>query len=1035
MPTSPHPPDPPSNDRHSPPRENTIETLITTRGFYPQNMSSRKTFSNLVPVKMSYVNSHLRPGPAHSAQTLHSQADFISHKQKGLGVIHMNVRSLVSKLDYIKVWAQQTNADIFVFTETWLTKCVKDDDIAIAGYNVFRADRENTIRGGVSIYVKDCFPVTVISSLSQPKCYELLMLNVSLGKSTRAENLLVVGVYRKPTAISSVITDIFNLLVPYEKTEILMLGDLNLNFLTDVSDTLKDLCLDLNLTQLINVQTRPDVHNPERGSLIDLILTNRPHKFIYSGVLPLDFSDHCPIVCIRVAKQPRSKSCIITKRNFKKFDESAFLHDLFISNISQSISSIQNPDCALNLFIKTFNSVADKHAPYKKFRVKNRHNPWFSSEISELIKARDLSWSQARKSNLKSDWNRFQVLRNQCLAAIRRAKSSYYLSTISECEGNPAKFWKTVKTLSKGHSSSLPNLVVSDNMRISDKSEQCDTFNHHFIKAGDFSYPSDLLQSVTVGEGLTAPSGTRESTHTKFSFRPFSYNEVLEALYAVDPKKSVGPDNLDPNLLQLSAPLICGALTHIFNLTLLSSCIPTLWKTAFVLPLHKGGPADDLNNYRPISKLSCLAKILEQLVNKQLKMFLTSFSILNEYQSGYRSGHSTVTAVTKVVNDIIKALDDKMVCVALFIDLSKAFDSVDHNLLLLRLQKIGLDEGSCNWFSNYLIERAQAVVADGHKSSLLKISKGVPQGSILGPILFSLYINEFSSSISNSRFHLYADDTVIYTVAPSVSQALSNLQSDFHSIERAFIDLKLRLNPSKTKYIVFSRLLSSLPESGILTLSGSPIDQVSHYKYLGIWLDDKLSYKFHVDELSKKLKCKLSFLYRNRACFNLNCRKQLIQATILPVLDYGDVVYMHTTSAQVLKALNTIYHSALRFITGDSFRTHHCILYEKVGWPSMSARREYHCLLFIYKALLNTLPPYLCKLVSFRKCSKHTRSQGILTLEVPFARTDLGDNAFICYAPRMWKEVQNTLKLESLVSLDCFKKLITPVITDCKCFT
>lgn len=228
-----------------------------------------------------------------------TRVDFVL--QKGLGLIHINVSSLISEMDYISIWVLQTKADIFVFSETWHTDQVCDNDIALDGYNVLRTDRcQPTRGGGVAIFVKESFSVTIVNSVSVPKNFEYLALSVSLGN---CEKLPLLGVYRPPSAPSAGISDLAHLISSHLSSEIILLGDLNLDWLSNTSDGRKDLCIDLNLTQLISAPTRPDPANLEKSTLLDLILTNKPHNFKASGVLPLDSSDHCPIACVRNVKQ------------------------------------------------------------------------------------------------------------------------------------------------------------------------------------------------------------------------------------------------------------------------------------------------------------------------------------------------------------------------------------------------------------------------------------------------------------------------------------------------------------------------------------------------------------------------------------------------------------------------------------------------------------------------------------------------------------------------------------------------------------
>ena len=321
---------------------------------------------------------------------------------------------------------------------------------------------------------------------------------------------------------------------------------------------------------------------------------------------------------------------------------------------------------------------------------------------------------------------------------------------------------------------------------------------------------------------------------------------VMEALQAIDIRSSVGEDNLDPFFLRISAPFIVEHIASIFNASILSGFVPSVWKSAQVVPLHKGGDSSDPNNYRPISKLPCLSKILESLVNNQLKSFLTQQSVLSSHQSGFRANHSTTSAVTLVLDHLITAVGKSKHAAAIFIDLAKTFDTVDHSLLLERLLISGFDEDACSWFRNYLHGRRQCVKMGDGQSGFLPVKAGVPQGSILGPVLFTIYINKIVSSLCDCQIHLYADDTILYCTADSATLAIEKLQRSFNTIQHSFNSLKLTLNDKKTKLMIFSNTPNiDLSNLCITTTNGSSIEQVSEYKYLGIWLDDKLNFKHH----------------------------------------------------------------------------------------------------------------------------------------------------------------------------------------------
>uniref|UniRef100_A0A669B412 Reverse transcriptase domain-containing protein n=1 Tax=Oreochromis niloticus TaxID=8128 RepID=A0A669B412_ORENI len=331
---------------------------------------------------------------------------------------------------------------------------------------------------------------------------------------------------------------------------------------------------------------------------------------------------------------------------------------------------------------------------------------------------------------------------------------------------------------------------------------------------------------------------------------------------------------MEPYFLKLAADYIAEPLSILFNLSITTKEIPSVWKSAFVLPLLKGGDPSVLTNYRPISNLCVLSKIMESLVCDQLKEFLYSNDIVSKFQSGFRKKHSTNTATMKVINDIIMALDKKLYCASLFIDLSKAFDTVDHAVLKNRLLSLGLSEHAIAWFSNYLNNRTQCIKLEGLCSKFVAVHKGVPQGSVLGPLLFLLYINDLGQNVSDTNLHFYADDTVIYCYGSSLTQAIETLQKAFAAFQHSLIQLKLVLNADRTKLMLFSKS-KKVPEPipVVSTLEGNVIKIVHEYKYLGVWIDDSFTFKPHIERLVKKLRLKLRFFFRNKQCFSFAVKK------------------------------------------------------------------------------------------------------------------------------------------------------------------
>ena len=423
----------------------------------------------------------------------------------------------------------------------------------------------------------------MIKSFSNPKLFEYLALRLSLSNDCK---ITVTGSYKAPSAPKDSVSFIANVLTEFNSSELVLMGDLNWDWLTSASDGLKGICSELNISQLVNSPTCPTSKLPSKSTLLDLILTNNPHQFSSVGVFANDLSDHCVVACIRDTRLPKASPRTVSKINFKRFSEQAFLHDLHRGDLDR-ISLIPNVDTAWNYFHSVFLSITNKHAPFIKFRIKGRDNPWFSSELAELIHARNQAWAKARESNSSSLWSRFWCLRNKCTASIRKCKSEYYFNLTSENLNNPSKFWKTIKSLNPTATASLPQQIIHCSQPTTDKQSIVDLFNEHFISAG---YLFDrLFPGLTSGVLSSPPTAVETPGSYGFAFEHVSTASVLKALKAIDPKKSSGPDGLDPYLLRLSAEVIAEPLANIFNLSLSTNLIPKSWKEAYVLPILKGG--------------------------------------------------------------------------------------------------------------------------------------------------------------------------------------------------------------------------------------------------------------------------------------------------------------------------------------------------------------------------------------------------------------------------------------------------------------
>ena len=415
------------------------------------------------------------------------------------------------------------------------------------------------------------------------------------------------------------------------------------------------------------------------------------------------------------------------------------------------------------------------------------------------MRARDASLKKFRRSKLDTDLATYRLLRNKVSARLKLSEENYSRSLLEENSGDSESFWRSVKKiLPDAKLKSIPTCIKAEVKIITDKQSISELFNSFFTPVVNklfesFRYARPVFKSTT------------EDLFTKkhFEFTAVDKPFVLKQLKCLKLKNATGIDGLPARLLKDSAVVIADRVTHLLNLSIKSGTVPSEWKQAKVVPLFKSGNKDDLDNYRPISILPILSKILEKAVFHQLHSYLSKNSLLSPYQSGFRASHSTQLAITFLIDKIRGRMDKGLLTGAMFIDLKKAFDTVPHDGLLNKLFRYGIQDQPFSWFESYLTNRTQSVSIGNHLSSAANISSGVPQGSALGPLLFILYINDLPLAVGLSSVMLYADDTVIFSAASSIDQLQLNLSLDLNVVSNWLTANGLFLNLKKTEYIVF----------------------------------------------------------------------------------------------------------------------------------------------------------------------------------------------------------------------------------------
>ena len=471
--------------------------------------------------------------------------------------------------------------------------------------------------------------------------------------------------------------------------------------------------------------------------------------------------------------------------------------------------------------------------------------------------------------------------------------------------------------------------------KITCASELSEAFNHHFTNVGQ-TLANEIPQVKKEPEIFLKP------TNKKFSLRPCKVDEVRKLLNKMDGKKSTGLDDLPCSLLKIAGDIIAPSLTVIFNQSISTSIVPNDWKLARVTPIFKKGKKGDPYNYRPISVISAVAKIFEKVIYDQFYNYLNDNHLLANSQSGFRSLHSTLTALLEATNSWSVNIDNGMINGIIFIDLKKAFDTIDHAILLRKLPYYGVDQTTLCWFQSYLTERMQKCLVNGHLSNSHVITCGVPQGSLIGPLLFLIYINDLPNCLREATPRMYADDTSITIASNSVAQIEEVLNHELGNLSEWLIANRLSLNVAKTEVMLVGsrqKLATTSDQTFVTQIDDQEITRVSHTKSLGVTIDQNLTWSIHVGEIVSKISSAIGALKRLRPFINKETAIKIYQALIEPHFDYCSPVW-DGLNGQLSNKLQKLQNRAVRVLTNAAYEDSPSEILDHLGWDKLTDRRK-----------------------------------------------------------------------------------------------
>ena len=931
-----------------------------------------------------------------------------------LSCIHVNSRSLSRNFDAFSLFLSSLSiqSSVIGVTETWLSDDSPLSMCNISGYEFVGNNRKSKRGGGVGFYIRKDI------SFKRRTDFDIntdFLESIFIEIENTSSSIVICVMYRPP---SQSVDDFFESLntilnnVHQEKKTFYLMGDFNIDLLKvgnvqNANDFL-DLLLLNSMAPLIHYPTRV---TDSSASLLDNIFTNDSCQ-IQSGIFLSDVSDHFPVYCIcnsivSVLKDEQKRS----KRDLNENNIVQFLQSLESSDF---VFDKNDPNNSYNNFLALFTDRYNEAFPVisKCNRRRVNDNPWCSKEIQKLIKKKCKMYKLYIKNPTSYRKEVYRKCRNEITNKIKLAKKVYYEKKLASCQGNSKKTWDVINgAMGKNcKKKSVIKSIKCNNSTVSNKKEICNSLNTYFSNIGqdinstfNDSNESDYLKYV-------------EKNKSTIFFKPITCKELIDCVTNLKNNTSAGYDDIDIIIVKRSIHLICKPLCAIFNQCMENGIFPEKMKIAKVVPVFKNGSPEIMSNYRPISVLSVFSKIFEKCISARLVEFLEKCNIIKKNQYGFRAGHSTSSAVTDFIHKVVNAIDNGEILLGLFLDLSKAFDTLDHKILLAKLRKYGIRGVTLQLFKSYLSNRKQFVCIDDNVSEYKNIRCGVPQGSILGPILFLLYINDLPNVSKVLKCILFADDTSIFLSHNDIVPLQKIFNNELQHVTKWMCTNKLSINISKTNFMIFSKKKCN-NENVSIKMCNSQIKQVSSLRFLGLIIDNKLNWANHINYVCNKVSKNIGIMYKLNS-LPKSVLKLIYNTIILPHLYYGITAWGNAHATHIQR-LTLLQKRAIRIVAHAPFLAHTQPLFASLKILRLNEMYMYQSAIFMYLCQHLLLPSSLLELYSLNNHFHNYNTRSANNYHLPKSHTSFFQRSIIYNGPQLWNSLPRAIR--DSMSVNVFK--------------
>ena len=980
------------------------------------------------PEHMEYTDiKKLKPEelPASNEEITVSDAELL--------ILHYNCRSLINKSDEVERICIQLKPDVLCLTETWLDSSTPQTAYIPEGYRIIRNDRSDEFKqrygktsgGGTSILYKKHLKIKSLNIGEKNQETQWIQIKtkqtLTIGLVYRAEYTDLLEDKDDSPPLEALLNE-----ASIKSCKIIVLGDFN----CDVSalkkcpktNTLEQIFGRLSMQQLIKKPTRISTSN--KATIIDHVWTNPALKLVNEAGTIEGFSDHVGQYIKVNQKLEKPEPEMIKFRSYRAYNKDNFNEDLKMNLINSEFDNeVNNNDVnkAMDTWIKVFSDTAQKHAPIieKMKKATTRCIPWSTKLYDMKITERNNKLKLYRLYGNKRDLEAANNITNVITHLKRKLKKQHYKEKIEKYEGDPRNLWKMLKDITQ--TTPDKNTAEPEFMNQS----KANQFNKFF---------------ATVGTVIQRSLGTKETTSTistrgTFTFKEETEETIRSLIDRIRIDVTTGEDDISARLLKDAKFTIAASITKLVSLSYSQKIFPDAMKRAIIRPIHKKNCTEDISNYRPISILSVISKIFERSATNQLVKYLEDHGLLNPTQHAYRKGHSTQTCLMEIVEYIQKQRDNRKTIGLASLDLSKAFDSISHSHLLVKLGKLGLHGDAINWCKSYLENRKQKTKFKKYTSEEHLVTSGVPQGSILGPIMFICFTNDMATIFPNCKVLSYADDSQLIVTGSNKKEVKAQLQELIKIAQTWYSGNSLKNNASKTEIIIIgeNKKEKKIPAYIEVTDDGktTKLSPSKYVKILGIYIDDELNWNRQIQEVRKKACNSIRNLHRVNQLIPLKHRILLYNSLVASHYNYCDTVWSGCGVMNERK-LQTTQNFAARSILGKSKHSSATEALTTLKFLPLKEKRTIHEAVYTHKAFRCKLPLEVTEQYKNLEPKKNLRSSKCKTLNIPKHATEQYKRGPLYRTVKTWNSIPAQLRTENITTTTFKKKYQTHLIECCK---